>query len=264
MAAKFDRIAADLRHRIEASELQPGDRLPSETALLEEYGVSLGTLRRALDLLEAERHIQRVHGRGTFVRSRRTRLERSSTRYQWEKNRVGLSEEERLSEGASEKDTGLPLERFVFSARYEEAKADEDLADALGVEVGTPLLRRTYRTRVDDESAPFALVVSHLVVSHIEGNPRLMDESAEPWPGGTQHQLSTVGIEVERITDRVLARPATADEAREFDVAPGEALLVDRKTTFSTDGRVVEVADNKWPADRMALSFETTLEKASR
>lgn len=260
MAAKFDRVAADLRQRIISKDLKPGDRLPSETDLMDEYGVSLGTMRRAMALLEAEQHIVRKHGTGTFVHQGRTRLERNADRYQWEKDRISLPDDERGSEGASERDTGLTVDGFSFAARYERTEADQDLAVAFGIDEGAPLLRRTYRTRVKGESAPFHVVISHLRVDQIEANPDLMDESREPWPGGTQHQLSTVGIEISAITDRVISRPATADEAIEFEIPAGAPVVADRKTSIATTGAVVEVADNVWPADRIALTFTTALE----
>ena len=62
-AAMADHVAA----RIEAGELQPGARLPGERDLAKEYGVALGTARRAVKEL-AERGLVRVlPGRGTFV-----------------------------------------------------------------------------------------------------------------------------------------------------------------------------------------------------
>jgi GntR family transcriptional regulator, transcriptional repressor for pyruvate dehydrogenase complex len=46
-------LARDIAERIFADGLQPGERLPSERALLEELEVSRGTLREALRMLEA-------------------------------------------------------------------------------------------------------------------------------------------------------------------------------------------------------------------
>jgi DNA-binding GntR family transcriptional regulator len=62
-ATMADHVAA----RIEAGQLQPGARLPGERDLAKEYGVALGTARRAVKEL-AERGLVRVlPGRGTFV-----------------------------------------------------------------------------------------------------------------------------------------------------------------------------------------------------
>ena len=55
--------------RIKDGKLRPGGLLPSELDLHRELGVSLGTLRKALGVLENEQLIVREPGRGTFVRS---------------------------------------------------------------------------------------------------------------------------------------------------------------------------------------------------
>jgi GntR family transcriptional regulator len=46
---------------------KPGTPLPNETDLSREFGVSAGTMRKALDLLESEHLLTRQQGRGTFV-----------------------------------------------------------------------------------------------------------------------------------------------------------------------------------------------------
>ena len=56
-----------LADRIAAGEWKPGDALPNETDLAREFGVSSGTMRKSLDLLESERLLTRRQGRGTFV-----------------------------------------------------------------------------------------------------------------------------------------------------------------------------------------------------
>lgn len=55
-------IAADLRRRIVTGELAVGQMLPSETILMEEYGVSRPTLREAFRILEAESIITVLRG----------------------------------------------------------------------------------------------------------------------------------------------------------------------------------------------------------
>ncbi len=58
-----------LVERIKDGRWKPGGSLPSEIDLYRDLGVSLGTLRKALGLLEAEKLIVRQPGRGTFVRN---------------------------------------------------------------------------------------------------------------------------------------------------------------------------------------------------
>lgn len=66
--SRYGALAASLRQRIVAGEFAPGDALPNEQALAQAEGVALGTMRRALDLLADQGLVDRVHGKGTFVR----------------------------------------------------------------------------------------------------------------------------------------------------------------------------------------------------
>ncbi|MGA5068087.1 GntR family transcriptional regulator [Streptomyces exfoliatus] len=67
-------IAADLRSQIVTGRLKPGERLPSEPQLAADYKVSTPTLRNALALLQAEGLIEKIHGKGNFVRHPLRRL----------------------------------------------------------------------------------------------------------------------------------------------------------------------------------------------
>ena len=49
-------------------EWKPGDAIPTEAKLAKQNRVSVGTVRKAMDLLVAEGLVDRVHGKGTFVR----------------------------------------------------------------------------------------------------------------------------------------------------------------------------------------------------
>ena len=63
-------MATALRAMIESGELGPGDALPSESALAQQYGVSRGTARHALAELEGTGLVESLHGKGRFVRDR--------------------------------------------------------------------------------------------------------------------------------------------------------------------------------------------------
>jgi DNA-binding GntR family transcriptional regulator len=67
---EYRRIAADLRDQIEHGEFAAGDALPSEAAIVEEYGVVRGTARQALAALEHGGLVDVRHGKGRFVRRR--------------------------------------------------------------------------------------------------------------------------------------------------------------------------------------------------
>ncbi len=62
-----DAVKKMLCEYIEHLDLSKGNKLPSENVIAKNYGVSRVTIRRALDELEQEGIILRIHGRGTFV-----------------------------------------------------------------------------------------------------------------------------------------------------------------------------------------------------
>jgi len=218
-------------------------------------------VQQALGVLEAEGLIDVVHGLGTYVRAPRTRVRRGAARYQWEKASALLPAEKRSLTGAVEHDTGLPMEELAFEAEYRTEDASAELAEAFGVNPGTKLLHRTYQTSVRDEGVALSLGDSYLIYEMAAANPELLDANNEPWPGGTHHQLRTIGIEIDRIVDEITARPPQGDEIERLGIRHGVAVLVLRKTSIDTTGRVVEVSDVTMPGDRTVMVYETQLER---
>ncbi|ORB62219.1 GntR family transcriptional regulator [Mycolicibacterium tusciae] len=61
------RVVAGLKDKILAGDLPAGSKLPSETELIEEFGVSRTVIREAVTRLRAEGLVETFHGRGSFV-----------------------------------------------------------------------------------------------------------------------------------------------------------------------------------------------------
>ncbi len=104
------------------------------------------------------------------------------------------------------------MDDLDFHAEYRTTDATADLAGAFGVEPGTKLLHRIYRTLIHAERSAVSLISSYIVYEVAAENPELRDAGNEPWPGGTFHQLRTIGIEIDRVVDEVSARPPQGDE----------------------------------------------------
>jgi GntR family transcriptional regulator len=63
----YYQIQRNLLEQIESGTLSPGAEIPTEKELMERYGVSRATVRRALDDLVRQGYITRQQGRGSFV-----------------------------------------------------------------------------------------------------------------------------------------------------------------------------------------------------
>lgn len=64
---KYHHISEHLLARIVKGEWEPGERLPSEQQIAEEYGVSYMTVRNAVSSLVESAKLRRIRGRGTYV-----------------------------------------------------------------------------------------------------------------------------------------------------------------------------------------------------
>ena len=61
-------VTEQLRQRVTAGQLEPGDRLPTERALVDEFGVSRTVVREAIAGLRADGLVEARQGAGVFVR----------------------------------------------------------------------------------------------------------------------------------------------------------------------------------------------------
>lgn len=64
----YQRLRDELAQQIADNRWRPGEAIPTESVLSSEYGLSVGTVRKAIDMLVAERILERQQGRGTFIR----------------------------------------------------------------------------------------------------------------------------------------------------------------------------------------------------
>lgn len=253
------RITGDIRKKIQNGELGPGALLPSEPELAREYAVSRQTARTALQTLEREGLVTVRARRGRIVRVPPRRAVRSSDRHQEEKDRAMLPAHERKEVGEAETNFGMSIADQQFAAAYDVIIATEELARALNVDLGTALLRRKWVSTDPKTERLLSTSVSYIPKSLVDSNPALLDQGNEPWPGGTMHQLFTVGIEIMRIVDEVTARMPTSAEAQAWEMPSGIPLLICRRISFDADGRTIEISDAGYPADRTQLRFITPL-----
>lgn len=64
----YQRLRDEMLGKIAAGEWLPGEAIPTEAELTRQYGVAVGTVRKAVETLVAEGLLLRAQGRGTFVR----------------------------------------------------------------------------------------------------------------------------------------------------------------------------------------------------
>jgi GntR family transcriptional regulator len=246
---RYRAVADELRQRVLAGAIPPGALLPSESALIREFGVSRGTIREAIALLRAEGLVVTEHGRGTHARPTLPVRQLASERYQVEVDRIT---EGQPPTAAFTWDLGIGWSDYLLDREFREVPATAALADLFGVETGTPLLERRFVFR--SLGVPQQLSTSYFPLDLVAGSP-VADPVNEPWPGGDVARLFSLGIVVTGIRERVRARMPAPDEASVLHVPAGVPVVTITRQTYAGD-RVVEVAtDIVIPADRVELDY---------
>ncbi|MFC4045457.1 GntR family transcriptional regulator [Dactylosporangium siamense] len=253
------RIADDIRMQIERGELPPGAALPTLAEISAKWSCGMNSARGAIALLRAQGLITSGRGKAPVVRIPPRRVIRSSERHQIEKDLALQPEAERGAIGEAETNLNMSIGAQRFSSQYDRVQAGPELAKVFDVEPTTLMLRRQWEATDPDTDLRLSWSVSHIPLDIVKGNPALLDPNNEPWPGGTQHQLSTVGVEIMKMVDEVTARMPTTVEAQLWGLSAGVPLIFCRRISIDADGRVIETSDADYPADRTELHFVTPL-----
>lgn len=252
-------IADDIRMQIERGELAPGAPLPTLTELCQGWSCSMNTARGAIALLKAQGLITSGRGKPPTVRIAPRKVIRSSERHQVEKDLAIRPENERASIGEAETNLNMSISDQRFTSHYDQVPAGEDLAKIFKIHPSDLVLRRQWEATDKETGLRLSWSVAYIPLDLVKGNPAILDERNEPWPGGTMHQLSTVGIEIARIIDEVTARMPTTVEAQLWGMPDGVPIIFCRRISIDTTDRIVEVSDADYPADRTELDFVTPL-----
>ena len=207
----YDRLVK----RISEGDWKPAEALPSEYALADELGVSQGTVRKALNELEAEKVVERRQGKGTFVAEHTD--EASIFRF-FRLARVD--------------GTRLTPESEVESIRRRQAKRQEK--SILGLEDKEQVIE-IHRIRIIDHSPCVAetIIFPHALFPDFD-KLESISESLYPL---YQRQF---GIHIVDAEEQLRAVVATKDNARRLEIPVGTPLLRVDRVALTIDRTRVE------------------------
>lgn len=231
--ARYAALAAALRHRVVRGEWLPGTALPAEQALAAEHGVALGTLRRALELLVEQGLIERIHGKGTFVRSGIAGA--SMLRFF------------RFGEGAAGQE---PASRILSRQAM---AAPAEAACALGLAPGEPVLRLHRLRLIDGEPC----LLEHIWLP-LDRFAALAEDDTAAWPPLLYpFYASRCGVHVQRAVDDIGFGVLSAPQARSLGLAAGHPCAVVTRRAMDLAGRCVEWRVTR--GDAHAFHYTVTL-----
>jgi GntR family transcriptional regulator len=203
-----------LAARIAMGEWKPNTAIPNEGDLAREFGVSSGTMRKALDMMESERLLTRRQGRGTFVNDQAS--DELSVRY----SNIRTSDGERVTS-----DTNV-----------------------LHVSQGTANPAECARLRLKSDDRVWRIERLRLD----KGKPFMVEEVVLPaalFPGLDEQKdfsqrivvlAQQFGILLGKGEERIAIGSASPEVGQALGLEAGTPLLVLDRLVFALDGRAVE------------------------
>ena len=224
-----------LLERIRDEGLKPGDRLPSEAEIEEQYLVSRATIRTALNRLVAAGRIERVQGLGSFVARPRPTHQTLLNSFTENMRAQGFRPHRRL-------------------LRSSVVTPDEEVRSALRLPKGD--CQGIERLLLADER-PIAIARTWLPVDVLTGRLHLF--SAEALTSSSLYEVlqgEEIGLRLENGVETIRAALASRPEARLLECRTGSPTLEVRRTAFGPDRRPVEYSVMTFAGDRYEYHVE--------
>ena len=224
---KYFQLANILRTKIEEGEFAPQDAIPSERQLEEQYNLSRPTIRQAIDLLERQGYLYRIHGKGTFVSP--------------PKLQKGILELTSFSEDM--RNRGLePGQRILeFGLMVPAAK----ILTQLNLHSGDQVLR-IKRVRLGNDE-PIGIQDSYLALRKDQIITREEIEDKGSIYTILQQKFGIFPTEADETLEVTLATP---EEAELLQIPVGSPLLLNKRVLWSQDRKAIEFVSILYRGDR--------------
>ena len=224
----YQLVKDEIMNYINENRLEPGVLLPTETQLCSRFGISRGTLREAVRVLEEEGVVRRKAGVGTFICS--------------SSNSIGSTLN--INEGVTEMIQGRGMKPDTKDMRIETVKASDIVASELGLTPGDPVISIT-RVRLAD-GTPVAHIIDFLPLTI------LPETFSQEYRGDSLYEYLEKKLGIKLANSMLFIRPTIAIKsvARALAIRPGSLLMFLRQTDRDIDNRPVHHFEAHWVADR--------------
>jgi GntR family transcriptional regulator len=236
-------VAEALRERIQAGDFGQYGRLPPAIDLANQFHVSRDTINRALKLLQAEGYLEsRGEGkRGVTISRSRIRIQGITARFDLELQKLGL----------------VPIESNIDEPTV--VPAPPQVANALGVDEGTPVARRFRKQGAEQDGTviPYRLAENFYPTA-------LADESIlEQMQRDDRFDVilairERYGKAPARVHEVVIGRLPTSQERQLLNITPQTPVLEVSRVSYADDDTVIMVNRIIFVANLFALSYDYT------
>jgi DNA-binding GntR family transcriptional regulator len=232
-------VVHHIRGQIERGELKDGDTVPSARQLSKDWDIALATATKALAALRSEGLTRAVVGVGTVVNT-------TNTSHSPTDRAVSIRRTGRI----------YPPNEHAKILSAEMVEAPAQVADALGIKAGAPVVRRQRVTYRGDQ--PVSASTSWFDGRLAEQAPRLL-QTERILQGTFGYVEEVTGRAIRTSRDQHAADGATAQDATDLGIPVGAPVLRGRNWVLDGDGLVLEYGEYVSAAGRwQTYEFEIT------
>jgi GntR family phosphonate transport system transcriptional regulator len=225
-------IADALRSDLTEGRYAPGDKLPTEAALAERFGVNRHTVRHGISALVKDGLVRTRRGAGAFVAATPTDYP-IGQRVRFHENLIAA---------------GRRPDKRVLQVEERSATAGE--AKALRIAPGDPVC--AYHGLSLADAQPIAVFESLFPQARVVGMAEALCETSS-----VTEALRSIGIsDYTRASTRLTAVRATATQALHLRVSEGDPLLKSSGINVDENGIPVEFGRTWFAGDRVTLTLE--------
>jgi GntR family transcriptional regulator len=239
---RYAQVADVLRDRINTGTYEPGDQLPSQRELREEFDISVPTAKAAISQLISEGLVYAHQGRGVFVRETKELLRFAGGRY-------GLAGTPNARE---EEASGVELD---VRAEHRQVQATPEVAARLEIEPGDMCSEAVYSWFLDGEPVMISTQWEPLALTRgTEIETPAGGERGEP---DVITRFSKIGITVKKTREDIRTRMPTPDEAHTLKTPSGVPVFYVQRTHYADVP--VETADIVMRGDSFVVRNEQAI-----
>ncbi len=226
----YHQLESILKAEIESGRWRPDEQIPTETQLVESFGVSKITVRQALEHLAEQGYIRREHGRGTFVSQRK------------------FDEGPRELTSFSEEMRGHNLRATSRILSQTEERADSRVAAALDLAALAPVIVLRRLRLANGE--PLTVQTAHI--------PQAMAPGLEVNEDASLYEVlqRKYHLYAARARETYVAAKAERTVAKLLGIPPGAPVFQAERVTFLPNGKPFEFVESTIRGDRYSIVLD--------
>ena len=227
---RYNQIAEYYQNLIETKQLRSGEKMPTEEQICALFQVSRITVRQAMSELVQAGYIERVQGKGSYVKTPKTNMQLNHLQ--------GFSEEMRaIGKVAASRliDTGIE-------------NCDLMVAEHLGIETGTQVIYIKRLRLADNEPVAVEYVYIPFYLC-----PELLQKDLN---GSLYSLLGEYGLKVYRASQNINAGYSSRSICELLNIKQTSPTLNIERVTYLENGIALEYVQSSYRGDRYTFHVE--------